>query len=194
MIKYLAGVLLLCCLTSGFAQGEKWSVEVHFPITLDNNFVGSNFNGVLGIGSSYRFVQTGSINVGAGLYLGLLTDPRNREFGADFSANAFYIQPNGIVELQLDQLGDFRPSLGVGLSVFTFSSQQSISDFELNNVPETQVGFNISTGLAYFISTRFFIQAIYDFTALAPDDDVPDNDFNSNVNLLNVGVGYRFGR
>lgn len=192
MKRWLFLVFCLLSILKHNAQEERLSIAISYPITVDNNFIGSNFNGIVDIGGKYRFAEVGVFNIAAGLNIGLLTNPANNDFGVDFTVNAFVFQPKGILELSIPALSGFRPFIGLGVSVFTFTSQQSLSDFEIAGIGETQTGFTISPGISYDFWGRIFVQLQYDFTSLSPDDDVPDIPFNSRVSLLKVGVGYRF--
>lgn len=185
-------MLCLLLIVNSNAQEERFSIEIGYPITVDNNFIGTNFNGIVDVGGKYRFVQAGILNIAGGLNISLLTNPANNDFGIDFTVNAFVFQPKGIVELKIPTLSGFRPFVGLGLSVFTFTSQQSLSDFEIAGISETQIGFTISPGISYDIFNQFFLQLQYEYTSVSPDDDVPDIPFNRNVSLLKVGAGYRF--
>ncbi len=57
------------------------------------------------------------------------------------------------------------------------------------NYPIT-IDNNFLGGVTYDISTTIFIQVQYDFTKLNIDE-VPDIKFNTNVNLLKIGVGFK---
>jgi hypothetical protein len=37
-----------------FAQINDWALELNYPMVIDNNFVGQNFNGVLELGINYN--------------------------------------------------------------------------------------------------------------------------------------------
>lgn len=194
MIKWVFNVVCIFFFQSLLlSQGQSLSIEIQHPITIDNNFVGTNYNGIIDVGAKYRFINLDVVNFGTALNIGLLTDPGNNDFGADFTVNTFYFQPKGFVELRVPKLEKLRAFVGVGISIFTFTTSGSLSAFEISGAPETQIGFNVSLGLSYDIFSNFFIQVNYDFSSLSPDDDVPDIIFNSNVNLLKLGVGYRFG-
>ena len=192
MKPWLFLVFCLLSILKNNAQEERLSIAISYPITVDNNFIGSNFNGIVDVGGKYRFAEAGVFNIAGGLNIGLLTNPANNDFGVDFTVNAFVFQPKCIIELRVPALSNFRPFIGLGVSVFTFASQQSLSAFEIAGIAETQTGFTISPGISYDIWGRIFVQLQYDFTSLSPDDDVPDIPFNSRVSLLKAGVGYRF--
>jgi len=192
MKPWILLVLCLLLMLKSRAQEESLSVEIGYPITIDDNFIGSNFNGIIDIGGKYRFIQTGAFHIGTSFNVSLLTNPGNTDFGLDFTVTAFVIQSKGFIELKIPGLQGLRPFIGIGPTLFTFTSQQSRSDFEILGVPETLVGVNIAAGISYDIFERFFIQLQYDYNSVSPDDDVPDIPFNRNVSLLKAGVGYRF--
>ena len=51
-------------------------------------------------------------------------------------------------------------------------------------------GLGLNFGVAYDINNKFFIQIQYDFTKLNVND-VPDIKFNTNVNLMKIGIGFK---
>ena len=83
MLKRYCLLLFLFWSLGLWSQEGRLSLELQFPATVDNNFIGSNYNGIIDVGAKYRFAQSGIFNFGAGLNLGLLTNPGNNDFGVD---------------------------------------------------------------------------------------------------------------
>jgi opacity protein-like surface antigen len=81
----------------------------------------------------------------------------------------------------------FRPSVGLGYTLIIF--QASIAD-SASNEP---AGFNVNLGLSYDLFDNLFVQAQYDFVKLSAglSDEESKITYNTNVNLLKIGLGYR---
>ena len=61
---------------------------------------------------------------------------------------------------------------------------------DISDESENLSGFEFNLGTAYYINNKIFIQVQYDFTKLNVDD-VPNIKFNTNVNLLKIGIGFK---
>ena len=95
--------------------------------------------------------------------------------------------------LGLIQDAKLRPRIGLGYSTLNFNLNNpplDVSDeFEDST---TESGFNINLGVAFFFTPKFFGQIQYDFVKLSVNSEIPDSAYNENVNILKIGVGYRF--
>ncbi|WP_299602534.1 hypothetical protein [uncultured Aquimarina sp.] len=58
--------------------------------------------------------------------------------------------------------------------------------------PSTEGGLNLNLGIAYDITKKIFAQVQYDFSSISAPNDIPDTSFNTQIQLLKIGVGYRF--
>lgn len=56
-----------------FSQESKLSIELNYPIPVDNNFIGKNYTGIVDIGGKYKIINKEVINFGIALNAGLLT-------------------------------------------------------------------------------------------------------------------------
>lgn len=167
-------------LTSAYAQEERFSIEINYPLTIDNNFIGANYNGIIDAGCKYRFSLKDFVRFGASFNSGIYTNSKNESNNpSDISVFAF--QPRLFAEL--NSTGAVIPYIGFGYSFLIFN----ISD--MDNINER--GFNLNLGVAYEISKSWFIQAQYDLVKIKVKRDIPDIKYNSNVNILKVGFGYR---
>ncbi|AOW20581.1 outer membrane protein [Urechidicola croceus] len=177
-----------------FAQYSNFSIELNYPIPIDKNFIGKNFNGIADLGFKYKFSSAKTLNIGASINSSLLANKtiNNRP---SFELTVFSIQPRLFAELSSETLENFRPSIGLGYTFMIFSI------FDKNNFnpqnpngpvdSETYSGLNLNLGMSYDISNQFYGQIQYDFVKLGSDSDFTDSKYNSNVNILKIGVGYR---
>ncbi len=81
-------------------------------------------------------------------------------------------------ELNLKSIIKFHPSVDIGYTIMLFD----ISGTNISDSSNTQHGFNLNFGIAYDIFKNIFAQV---------QDNVPDIKFNTNINILKIGLGYR---
>lgn len=172
-----------------YAQDGKWSATLGYPMAIGNNFMAENYKGVVDLGLQYRFVEIGILNIGAsvnGSYF-----PFTKKDFRNVDINAYFIQPRVFGELQSQLLKGFRPSLGLGYSLAIFS----IGDDDPNVISGDDVregGINLNAGVSFDFTRRFFAFFHYDFIKLNRDEDPSVEKFNTRINKLLLGVGYRF--
>jgi hypothetical protein len=61
--KLLLTLLLIFSIKS-FSQDSKFSFELNYPIPIDNNFIGKNYNGIIDVGVDYRIANLNPVNIG----------------------------------------------------------------------------------------------------------------------------------
>ncbi|MFS4468738.1 outer membrane protein [Maribacter sp. 2210JD10-5] len=93
--------------------------------------------------------------------------------------------------MDLESINKFHPSVGLGYTIMVFDASGTNDGFDVIDASDTQSGFNFDLGLAYNATEKLFVQAQYDFVKLGINNDVPDTKFNTNVNILKIGLGYR---
>ncbi|OAB77374.1 hypothetical protein [Cochleicola gelatinilyticus] len=176
------------------AQNSNLSLEVSYPLPVDDNFVGRNYNGIANLGVKYIFADARSFDFGASLDLGALTSSKERRVQG-FNVFALFIQPRVFVALDSEAIPKFHPALGIGYSILVFHVARN--EFTDPNFPEpidttqSNEGVNVNASLAYDITDRFYAQIQYDFLKVSYDGNLPDLKYNRNVNLFKIGVGYR---
>ena len=189
--KFLLTLLLIFSIKS-FSQDSKFSLELNYPIPIDNNFVGENYNGIIDIGADYRIANLNPVNIGISLNGGVLVNNSNQNNGfQNFKVTSYVIQPRIFGELHLESIDKFHPTVGLGYTIMVFNASGTNNGFDVSDSSDTQSGFNFNFGLAYDITEKLFVQAQYDFVKIGVDNDVPDIKFNTNVNILKIGLGYR---
>jgi opacity protein-like surface antigen len=186
-----SNLLILFILTIGvtsYSQDSKLSFELNYPIPIDENYVGDYFTGIIDFGIDYRFIDASPVELGASFNGGILTTGSDFSNGSrDFKITSYLIQPRIFGELILEGMEKFRPSVGLGYTLIIF--QASIAD-SASNEP---AGFNVNLGLSYDLFDNLFVQAQYDFVKLSAglSDEESKITYNTNVNLLKIGLGYR---
>ena len=173
-----------------FSQEKNWSLEVNYPIPVDNNFVGQNFLGIFDVGAKYRFLDTEILNFGAGLNAGIMKFQNEEEFEHYLLFN-YYLQPKIFTELDIENLPEFRPFVYAGYSFMIFRADGTNYTNDLYYTSETLNGYNFGLGLVYNLSDKFFIQMQYDFTRLKGENRNSASPYNVRVSLLKAGVGMR---
>ena len=175
-----------------FSQDSKLSIELSYPIPIDNNFIGENYSGIIDVGVDYRITNLNPVSIGISLNGGVLVNNSNQNNGfQDFKVTSYVIQPRLFGELDLESLDKFHPSVGLGYTIMVFDASGTNNGFDVSDASDSQNGFNFNFGLAYDITEKLFVQAQYDFVKLGAENDVPDIKFNTNVNILKIGLGYR---
>tara|TARA_B110000285_G_C14821839_1_gene466887 strand:- start:88 stop:675 length:588 start_codon:yes stop_codon:yes gene_type:complete len=191
--KLLLALLLIFSIIS-FSQDSKFSLELNYPIPVDENFIGKNYNGIIDLGLKYRFSNLSFLNIGASLNAGILKNSKNDRV-QHFDVTAFAIQPRIFAELDSESLTKFHPSIGLGYTFMTFNAS-GIDSFNPDNPnssssSQTESGINLNLGVVYDITDRLFAQVQYDFVKIGVDNEVPDIKYNTNISILKIGLGYR---
>lgn len=192
MKQKLLLTLLLILTIKTFSQDSKFSLELNYPIPIDKNFVGENYSGIIDLGAKYRFVNLNPINIGVSFNGGIVVNNSNQNNGFQhFKVTSYVIQPRIFGELNLESIKKVRPTVGLGYTIMVFEASGTNNGFDVSDASDTSSGFNFNFGLAYDITEKLFAQVQYDFIKLGVDNDVPDMKYNTNVNILKIGLGYR---
>lgn len=183
-------MLSLTLTMNAFSQGSKWTVEASYPIPIDDNFMGENYNGILDIGAKYRFLHLNILNVGASLNGGALIYNSTNNVGIeDYKVVAYPIQSKVFAELDLASMPKFHPFVGLGYTLIVFDAEATGDT--VSGEATTQDGMNTNFGIAYNITDKLFAQVQYDFVRLGLNGEIVDSKYNRNVNILKVGLGFR---
>ena len=189
--KLLVALLFILSIKS-FSQDSKLSIEMHYPIPIDQNFIGKSYNGIIDIGAKYRFSEISNINVGASINGGILVNNTNDNNGIqDFRVKSYLIQPKIFAELKIKSISKLHPSIGFGYTFMVFDNSGTNNGFDVSGSNKTESGINANFGVAYDITKKIFIDIQYDYVKLKVDKETPNTTFNTNVNLLKVGLGFR---
>jgi len=186
--------LLLIITTKSFSQDSKFSLELNFPVPMDENFVGKNYNGIIDFGLKYRFTNLDFLNIGTSFNASILKNVKDDEF-QPFEVTAFAIQPKLFTELNSETISKCHPSIGIGYTFIIFNAS-GVAGFDpehpnSSNSSKTESGINLNFGFAYDINNKLFAQVQYDFVKINVDRNIPDIKYNTNVNILKIGLGYQ---
>lgn len=173
------------------SQDSNFSMELSYPMLLDNYFIGDNYNGIIDLGLDYVFESSKTINFGLSFNTSVLQNNANQNVSNPFKVVSYVLQPRVVAVGNSAVLGGFSPFAGLGYSFFVFDISGSSNGFT-DASGDTQSGINLNFGMGYDLSQRFFAQIQYDFMRTSVADGVPNVKYNTNVNLLKIGVGYKF--
>jgi opacity protein-like surface antigen len=199
MKRTLITIFLIAFAIKSFSQDYKFSAELNLPFPFDNNFIADNYDGIIDIGAKYRFINSKKVTLGISISASYLkSNSELSRFYGDLKIKSYLIQPKIFAELNLNRL---HPFIGIGYASMVFNS--SVSDekiaelrgnggfrdgFSVNN---TQSGIDLNAGFQYDITERIFIQAQFDYIILSQEEPIINSKYNTNVNLLKFGLGYR---
>ncbi|WP_142785266.1 hypothetical protein [Changchengzhania lutea] len=89
-------------------------------------------------------------------------------------------------------MNKFHSSLGLGYTFMTFkASGIDSSNPDTSSSSQAESGINLNLAMVYGISDKLFAQVQYDFIKIGVDNKVPDITYNTNINILKIGLGYR---
>ena len=172
--------LVICC--GLYAQTEKLSATVSFPLPMGNN----NFekkSGKVDIGVQYRFFKTRLLHIGGSVNVGFYKYSQE-EFR--FKQKDRLLQPRVFGEFEF---GKFRPFVALG---YTFAHyNQEFDGGESPDVNFDLSGFNLNTGLSFDVVQHLFFIAQIDIVRLS-DKAIFNGRYFSNISVVKFGLGYRF--
>ncbi len=172
---------------SAIAQKGKFSGTVSYPIPLGDNYVKENYTGTLDIGAQYRFAASEFLNFGVSTNVGFY-EFENENFTTQPDINARFIQPRLFGELHV---GRVRVQVGGGYSFATFSTENALEPGRTEKVRDNTNGPNANVAVSLDIVKGLFVMAQYDYIRISAFGSLADTDFNEQVNLVKVGLGYR---
>jgi len=194
-LKALSFFLLLTA--TAFGQTSKFSIEAAYPIPVDNNFLGKNYQGIADLGLKYKIKNLEVINIGVSVNGSVFTYNDTKFFppadeSLSFKTTLYMIQPRAFAELNLKKVTKIHPMVGIGYTILqaktSFDSQTEISDFN-----SSQSGLNFTIGLSYDVFTKFYVFGNYEYISLSNvDANVPKTTYNTKINLVKLGLGLRF--
>lgn len=192
--KLLLAFLLIVTIKT-FSQDSKFSLEANFPIPIGDNFLGENYSGIVDVGAKYRFLQNDLLNLGASINFGYVQNTKSgaTDLNQLFDVKILPIQPRIFAEFNIPNLESLHPQVGLGYSILIYNAKAD--GINTSNLPadidDNESGFNFNLGLAYDLSDQFFLQVQYDFIKIGVENGVPDISYNTNINIVKLGVGFR---
>ncbi len=196
MKQKLFYTLLLITSIHTFSQATKFTIEANYPFTMGENFIGNNYEGIADAGFKYRFTDAKLVNLGLSVNGSLLNynfkvqDDFAEQF--NYKVNAYFIQPRILAELTIASIEKLHPSASLGYSFILFSVVgPDPLDFSNETAKDSQSGINLNVAVAYDLTEKIFIQLQYDFIKLGTANDIPNTAYNTNVDLVKIGLGFR---
>ncbi len=189
---YIFIISTISILCSMYSQESKFSMELNYPITLGNNFIAEEYRGVIDLGLKYTFKEISVFQFGVSFHTAtLLNRPDFDNQRPALKTSVYCIQPRAFIALATENLKTLTPAIGIGYTVAFFDLSGGSETVNLANPNQTRNGFNLNFGIAYHITDHLFIQSQYDFIVLNTDNEA-NISYNKNIQLLNLGIGYRF--
>ena len=188
-------ILLIFFMIKSFSQDSKFSVDANYPIAIGDNFLGQNYNGLIDFGAKYKFSENKILDIGASINFGFFQNTKSGATALNqlFDVKIFPIQPRIFTEFNIPNLEKFHPQIGVGYSIIIYDAvwrENTNADLPAD-IDDNENGFNFNIGLSYDLTNKLFLQAQYDFIKIGVEDGIPDKSYNTNINILKFGIGYR---
>ena len=187
----LTVILLMFFTIKSFSQDSKFSIDANYPIAIGNNFLGQNYNGLVDLGAKYKFSDNKIVDIGASINFGFFQNTKSGATALNqlFDVKVFPIQARIFAEFNIQNLKKLHPQIGLWYSIIIYDAvwrENTNADIDDN-----ENGFNYNIGLSYDLTNKLFLQAQYDFIKIGVEDGIPDKSYNTNINILKFGIGYR---
>jgi opacity protein-like surface antigen len=191
----LTVILLMFFTIKSFSQDSKFSIDANYPIAIGNNFLGQNYNGLVDLGAKYKFSDNKIVDIGASINFGFFQNTKSGATALNqlFDVKVFPIQARIFAEFNIQNLKKLHPQIGLGYSIIIYDAvwrENTNADLPAD-IDDNENGFNYNIGLSYDLTNKLFLQAQYDFIKIGVEDGIPDKSYNTNINILKFGIGYR---
>lgn len=192
--KIILSLLLLLSIKSTSQEkrstdDNKFLISLHYVGNIRNdNFIGDNYNGVLGIDARYNLLKEKAFSVEAGLGLDFLNS-RQSPYNLNVK-NSLLINPN--VGIVLDGNKTFKPFFNLGYSFFTAKytvSYSQLPSFDpLIQQSNSTRSFNynsisINPGFRLYFDDKIYFQTDYKYLPIGS---------NINAHFIALGLGMNF--
>lgn len=189
--KLLFLLVIFTSITTYAQEDKKWSVEANYLIERGNDFLES-YNANIELGVKYRFLDLNRVKIGASFNAAFLTDKPITVPTDNFSQSYLILQPKIFAELDLPTLKRFHPSLGVGYNIFVYRNSGTLSGASYKEFEGTNSGLSVSLGLSYDITSKLFIQGVFDYSGLTYGDKGDVDYSKMKATIFKMGLGFRF--
>lgn len=173
-------------------DGNKFLISLHYLGNIRNeNFIGDNYNGVLGINMSYNLLKEKSFSIQCGLGLDFLNSRKN-QYNLKVK-NALLVNPN--IGIEFNASKKFKPFFNFGYNFFTAKYQINQSYLITNNPQDPAIqtiygdnryqfnSLSINPGFRLYFDQKFYAQADYKFLPI---------ESNVNAHIIAIGLGINF--
>lgn len=189
-MKKVLLILLINLNLNLFSQESKLSIELNYPLPAGNNFIGKNYNGIIDIGGKYNVIDKDVLDFGVALNTGVLIF-NNTDGFQNYKMHAFPIQPKIFCEFNIKSIEKLHPYTSLGYSFIIFKATGTNYGNDISDFNNTDSGINLNLGLSYDITKKFFVNAQFDYIKLNKEEDFPNTSYNTNINLVKFGIGFR---
>lgn len=190
MRKIIFVLIIVNSFYSLIAQNEKFSARLSYPIPLGDNFVSENYSGIIDVGLKYTLFSSGVFSSGLSTNFSYLTY-ENTNFNLPVRVNATLLAPRIFIDIHSPMLKKFTPTFGIGYSFNNFTTKETVE--VASPIPdENEGGFTFNIGCSYSLNDYIFTFLSYDYFKTSRSDNVPDINFNTQINIVRVGVGVKF--
>ena len=182
MNKKILVIIILAISINSFSQNSKFSIELSYPILVNekgNDLDFIDFNGIIDLGVKYNLTENKKINLGVGINTTLLKFKVNDRF-TNFTRNHYIFQPKIFGKINLIENEKLALITGLGYS-FDFNSTE-------NGKGKTYSGINLNAGLRYLLTEKIFLNLQYDFIMYNKSELVY---YNENLSLVKLGIGIK---
>lgn len=191
-MKKVILLFLLSASVTSFSQNSVFKLELNYPIPVDQNFIGKNYTGIIDIGGKYSLLNKDIVSLGFAFNTGLLTfDNSENIIFQNYRVSAYSFQPKVFCEFNIKSIDKLHPYTSLGYSFMIFKATGTNNEFDISDLNDTQNGINLNFGLAFDVTKKFFINAQYDFIKLKKENSIPYSTFNTNINIVKLGIGLK---
>lgn len=189
MMLLLGAVL---CISYSQAQETKITFEVNYPKVIGDNSFHEAFDGRGDVGVKWRFAEMGNLQLGLGLNTGWYAYETEDTFLlTDLTINSYTVEPKLFLEYYNAESSWFRPYLGVGYNWMKFDFKGTALGRDFSKEEECDSGIGANLGLAFYLTNRWFVQSVFNYTYLLSDNFI-DTSSNSHIMQLKFGIGFNF--
>jgi hypothetical protein len=197
MKKRVLIIVLFFLSLNAISQNKKFSVDVNYPLSIDNSEY-SKTTGVVGGSFKYRFAETKAVRFGTSYTF----DTFNEKTGISFNdlKKHYFHHVDVFGEFNLNGNSKLHPFIGIGYTAIYEDYIYKI-DNSFFNAPSTEGrskdrknGLNFNLGMSYDITNRFFVQTYFHFVKafLKTDEYYYNQPKAINYNQIKLGAGFRF--
>lgn len=172
-----------------FAQNQKFSATLSYPLTIGDNFLEA-YSGYVDVGAQYRFLDFTIAQVGVSVNYSLL-GVDNPELPNE-KLNASLLQPRLFAEFPLGSDGAFRPNIGIGYGFNSFDENDDSMGIGIMQINTTTSGLVVNLGASYTVYNAIFVLAQFDWADINRFTSNQNESFDNRGMLIKLGAGIRF--
>lgn len=187
-VKHIAFLLFFLSITNLFAQHEKFSLSVSYPVLLGGK-TPQNTIGIVDVGVDYRLLNRSKIRLGTSFNVSFLRN--NTVSEREYFKRITILEPKVFIALNLNAI---EPYLGMGYTYFRTYEEFDFGETELI-VAGGGFGFNIGSSIRLLKKLFGHIEYAYGGPKTIPikqPDFIENTKMLRKINILKIGVDFRF--